>query len=404
MLLAACGAVYWSVVAYRVVSAVRALPSAAQALKWPSARTNHTPSVCVVVPAHNEVRALPNLIRSLKAQDWPAMRVVIALDRCTDGTNAAARSIIGADGRFEIVEIDECPDGWAGKVHAIHAGVHRSEGARDAELLIFTDADCRFEIGAIRAAVALRQRRGLDMLSLLSRLAVESMFERVIQPVASFELLRQYPLERVNRSPEDTVRRQRPFANGQFILFRREAYERLGGHEAVRDELLEDIAFAKLAHAARMKAGCLLAGSLVRCRMYDSWKRFEAGWKRIYIEAANCRSGRLRQNALRLAFTGALLPVCSVAALFLGGAAVVAGAAGTGAWLAAVSLIARSAGAGPVAVLAWPIGCLAVTGLLMGAAGDLSAGRPVKWGGREYVRPDRSKTEPRKGEPAAVSV
>ena len=117
---------------------------------------------------------------SLRAETYRQLRLVLALDRCTDDTAALARTAIGGDERFEIVEIDACPDDWAGKVHAVHAGVTRSRGAADAEYLLFADADTLFSPGCIASALALMRERKLDLLSLLSTLTHETWFERVV--------------------------------------------------------------------------------------------------------------------------------------------------------------------------------------------------------------------------------
>ena len=158
-------------------------------------------SVCVIVPAHNEARLIAGFIRSLRSETYTQMRVVLALDRCTDETLDIARRETAGDARFEIVEIDACPPDWAGKVHAVHEGLVRSRAAAGAEYLLFVDADTEFTPGRIAASLALMHHRELDMLSLLSTLTYETWFERVVQPAAVMELLTQYPLPRANGGP-----------------------------------------------------------------------------------------------------------------------------------------------------------------------------------------------------------
>jgi cellulose synthase/poly-beta-1,6-N-acetylglucosamine synthase-like glycosyltransferase len=181
-----------------------------------------------VVPAHNESRVIAACVRSLRTETYPQLRVVFALDRCTDDTAALVRAGIAGDGRFEIVEIDACPDDWAGKVHAAHTGVTRSRGAQGADYLLFADADTVFEPGCIAASLALMRQRKLDLLSLLSTLTHDMWFERVVQTAAAFELMRQYPPIRANG-----LKKRRAFANGQFMLFTRDTYDAVGGHAAV---------------------------------------------------------------------------------------------------------------------------------------------------------------------------
>jgi glycosyltransferase involved in cell wall biosynthesis len=260
--------------------------------------------VCVVVPAHNEQRVIAGVIRSLRAETYPQLRVVLALDRCTDETASLARAEIAGDERFEIVEIDMCPDDWAGKVHAVHSGVTRSRGAQDAKYLLFTDADTIFEPGCIAASLALMRHRQLDLLSILSTLTHDAWFERVVQTAATFELMRQYPLTRANG-----LKGRRAFANGQFMLFTREAYDSIGGHAAVKGAVMEDVALARLVVDRRRNPGVFLAAGLFHCRMYADWAQFRRGWKRIYTEAANRKAARLSVSAWRIRFLGTVLPL-----------------------------------------------------------------------------------------------
>jgi len=354
--------------------------------------------VCVIVPAHNEADEIAGLVRTLAEQDHPRARFVLALDRCTDDTAARARDAIGADDRFEIVEIDRCPDDWAGKVHAAWSGVTRSKHAEGAAYLVFTDADCRFHPGCLRATVTLRAHLELDFLSLHSTQSSEAWFERTAQPAACVELLRQYPLLRANRHDEQA----RPFANGQFMLFRADAYEDIGGHKAVRNELLEDIAFARLVRTKGLRGGLLASGGMIRCRMYDTWPAFQRGWKRIFTESANRRSDRLLVAARRLRFAGAVLPALALAGVLTWWplwhhadpwkqfAALATHALALALWLAASVAFARAGDIPVRTVPGWPIGAWLVADILKDAARDLRAGTPTEWGGRAYDRPDRS--------------
>ena len=170
----------WGLIWIRLEHTIRIVPTLrfGQTL---AAADPPTGRVCVVVPAYNEARVIAGLVRSLRDETYPQARFVLALDRCTDDTAALARAEIAGDERFEIVEIDACPSDWAGKVHAVHAGVTRSRGAADAEYLLFADADTLFAPGCIASALALMRQRKLDLLSLLSTLTHDTWFERVVQ-------------------------------------------------------------------------------------------------------------------------------------------------------------------------------------------------------------------------------
>lgn len=393
--------IYWTVVFTRIRQTTRQLPTGIDGIALAEARTEPDISVLVVVPAHNEAGSIGPLIRSLREQDHERFHVALALDRCTDGTAAVARREIDGDARFEVIEIDECPEGWAGKVNAVRTAVDRSAFTPEAELLLFTDADCVFHPSCLRAAAALSEDRSLDLLSFLSEYPAEAWFELIVQPTAGFELMRQYPLLRANRVDD----RQRPFSNGQFMLFRASFYRDIGGHEAVKDELLEDLALGRLVKQRGGRAGALLGDGIVRCRMYETWEQFRTGWKRIYIEAAQRRSTRLRTSGLRLRLMSVLLPILTGvlgigtawtclswddAPLFWLIPAAVA-AVGLTPYAASILRIYRMARITPFAAPMAPIGAALVSRLIFEAARELSSGEPTVWGGRTYVREDRSR-------------
>jgi hypothetical protein len=318
------------------------------------------------------------------------LRIVLALDRCTDGTATIARAAIANDARFEIVEIAACPADWAGKVHAVYSGVTRSEGARDAEFLLFADADTIFEPECIGASLALMRDRDLDLLSLLSTLTHQTWFERVVQTAAAFELMRQYPLALAN-----AVEHRRAFANGQFMLFRREAYDAIGGHASVKSALLEDLALARAIEATKRRAGVFFADGLLHCRMYADWPQFRRGWKRIYTEAANRNAHRLALHAWRVRVMGTLLPLWALCC-GIGGTIFYERDPRMGITLVALCAVAMLVWFGTllrVAAIAhaqWWTAPLHVAGawltgsLLAEAAQDLRKRKPTSWGGREY--------------------
>lgn len=394
--------VYHGVVLARVLHSARRHGTVRQGLSIPEP-PDGWPAVCLVVPAHNEEAVIGAHVRSVLAQDYPALRVVFALDRCTDRTEAvvreaAAQGAGGLDPRVEIVRIDTQAPGWAGKTHAVWRGMAGARAPASARVLLFADADTIFEPSLVRAGVALMLERRLVMLSLLSGLTRDRWFEKIVQPSAGFELVRQYPLDLVNRE-----RRPRAFANGQFMMFTREVYDRLGGHELVKDHLLEDLAFARhLGHLRHtddsVRWNVLMPGGLLTCRMYRDWATFRRGWKRIYTEAAVRRPGQLREWALRLVGTGVALPTASVAGLALGawlwattddpaGPALIGLCAGSIAMmLAALGRVYADQRVPLGWVLMAPIGAAWVARLLWESASDLRARRAVVWGGREYVR------------------
>lgn len=400
LLLGAVGLLaYWAAVAFHVQRTARGLPTARQGLSLPEAHAlegEGAPRVCVIVPAHNEEGAIGGLARSLATQSYPNLSVVFALDRCTDGTRAVLEQAVGGDARFEVMDVRTWAEGWAGKVNAIWRGVQDSAAARAADVLLFADADTVMDKDCIRATVAILRHRRLGMLSLVSTMTHERWFENAVQPCAGMELMRQYPLLRANLD-----RGRRPFANGQFILITREAYDAIGGHEAVYWALLEDMEIARLCEKRGVRAGLFMADGMHICRMYSTFDEFRRGWKRIYTECANRKVSRLEALAWRVWMTGLVLPALALGAVGLGlfglrahpdelaWACIMVGSVAVLAMLLGLVLAYRLGGVPVRHVLSYPFGAYHTGRILREAAADLRAGKPTVWGGREYVRPAR---------------
>lgn len=367
----------------------------------------------MIVPAHNEESCIREVALSLLAQDYPehAVSWIFALDRCTDGTRRVLESALaeappGRRARCSILEIDACPPDFAGKSHALWRAVHDAPAAQSADLLAFIDADTTLAPDCLRLSVDLLSRRGLALLSLLSTLTNKEPFERIAQPAATLELVRQFPILRANSLDGRPARR--PFANGQFILVRHDAYLAFGGHEARRAEVLEDVELARQAARFNHPTGVFIADGLISCRMYQRYDEFVHGWKRIFRESCNNRPGRMRRAALRTVVLGAVLPALCLLAVLLGVAQftpLLTPADEAGRWLRVALVAAGSLGliafysillvayrighTGALWALAYPVGAVQVAGILRAAAREQEAGVPIRWGGREYHRPTR---------------
>ncbi len=377
----------WFVTLIRIRLCVRASISMLEGVDLPEP-DGGWPTVSVVIPAHQEEDVIERCARSLMAQRYPNFEVVFALDRCTDQTESLLRAIVGEDPRFKIVLIDECPDDWAGKCNAAAVGTREATG----DFLLFTDADTDFDPDLIRSSVAIALREEADLLSVLSTLSIKRWDEWIVQPVATLNLLRMHPLDQVNRK-----QRPRAFANGQFMLFRRVMYERLGGHADVHLDLLEDIAFARAVQANSGRSILVNADGMLKVSMYDSLHSLREGWKRIYVEIARRRPMRLRILGVRALMGGVIVPLLEVLTIVIGivllGRGDVLGftlglcSAVPGLLLQVIALTwIYWLGRTPVlGVLGFPIGSLIVAIVMFDGARDIAAGRPIRWGGRDYI-------------------
>ncbi len=192
------------------------------------------PSVDILVPARNESALLPRSLPALLAQDYPGRRRVLVVDdRSSDGTASAASAAT-------LIRGAALPEGWAGKVWALHQGA----AASTATYLLLTDADILHAPGSLRRLVAESEAQGLALNSRMARLRCESPAERLLIPafVWFFGLL--YPMRRVNRPGRCAA------AAGGCVLLRRDALDRAGGFDAIRNELIDDVNLARRVKAS----------------------------------------------------------------------------------------------------------------------------------------------------------
>jgi hypothetical protein len=194
------------------------------------------PLVSVIVPARNESVTIATVVGSIVATTYRPFELLVVDDRSTDDTAAIVERFT-ADTRLRLIRGEELPEGWFGKPWACFQGYREARG----EILLFTDADTRHEPELLGRAVGalLAERAGLVTVAPVQRCL--TFWERIVMPQIWFLLALRYSPSSVNRA-----RRARDvIANGQFILTTRKAYESAGTHEAVRQEVAEDLALAQ---------------------------------------------------------------------------------------------------------------------------------------------------------------
>ena len=295
------------------------------------------PLVSVIVPARNEAHNIGTCVRSLVAADYPAYEVIVVDDRSEDGTGDLAReAALGAAARVVVLNGEPVPSDWFGKQWACAQGARAARG----ELLLFTDADTVHGPTLLRDVVGEMERSGADCVTVIGRQIMESFWVRLVQPQVFTLLGIRYP--RMGAVPTPQKRWRSAIANGQYLMFRRAAYEALGGHESVRYEAAEDLRLAQ----RLVRTGGMLVMRGTRAglgtRMYRDLGEVVAGWSKNMIPAG--------LQTLHPALRG-VAPV----GMLLSGVAL---------WLAPpAALLAALAGAGGPLLLAWSA---AVTALLMG--------------------------------------
>lgn len=228
------------------------------------------PDVSIIIPARNEEANLGACLESLIAQTGVRFEIIVVDDGSTDQTRAIALSFTGVRLIFPRALPNEVTaDSCTGKNNALMAGV---KDAR-APWLLFTDADTVHLPGSLARALAEAKKEKADLLSYSPEQIVETFWERAVMPVVFAELAAEFPPAKVRDRNSGTVA-----ANGQYILVKRDAYERAGGHGAVANEILEDVALAKAFRRAGLRVYFRYGGDAVRARMYHNWGQLRDGW------------------------------------------------------------------------------------------------------------------------------
>lgn len=236
--------------------------------------------VVVIVPARNEEHNIAACVESLARQSEPGFAlgvewlILVVDDGSTDGTLRVARELSRSHAGIEVMQAPAWKQerhGFTGKNAALWFGA-QTDAAKGAQWILFTDADTIHEPDSLHRAIVEADRHGLSMLSYSPRQITTGLMQRAIMPLVFSELASAYPPKKINDPSVSTAA-----ANGQFLLVKTADYFEIGGHRAVADKVLEDVALAqkmKRRHAIRLR----YAPEAVRARMYSSFGEMWTGW------------------------------------------------------------------------------------------------------------------------------
>ena len=337
------------------------------------------PSLSVLVAAKDEARNIESCVRSLLRQDYPRLEVICVDDRSTDGTYEILRRLAAEDARVRIARVSDLPAGWFGKNHAMHVAVSMARN----DWYCFTDADCT-QSSPRSLATGMRRalREQADFLSVLPSHEAHFLCERIVQPACSAVMMLWFSPMAVNRGRVD-------YANGAFMLMHRPCYRAIGGHEAVRAEVNEDIHMARRARIAGQRLVVVAGRDLYTVRMYDTFARIWSGWTRIFVGSFTYRRRIGRAAFVLFYFT--FLPWMGLATALSPGwrdwsafGVTTLAAASSACQIMAMMLFYRLSRVHPLYGLLYPLGGAVAFGTLLNALRFVSAGGSFKWRGTRY--------------------
>jgi len=256
-------------------------------LHWKSVPLDPQPRVTVVVPAKDEGAEIRRCIETVLGQDYPSFNLVAVDDRSADQTGEILDALATGDTRMSVMHIPAggLPAGWLGKCHALFKATRDI----DADWLFFVDSDVTLDPSALSRALSLAVSRQYDALSIFTRLDCSSFWERLVLPLAGCAWAIMYTVSLTNEDTRKTI----AAANGQFFLIRRSAYEAVGGHEAVRDQITEDVELMRLLKGNGFRVRLLLGAHLAATRMHSTLPRLFHGWGRIFAGTSRLKPWRI---------------------------------------------------------------------------------------------------------------
>ncbi len=346
------------------------------------------PLISVCVPARNEERNIRRCVESILAQDYPNLEVLVVDDLSSDSTLTQLKEIASRDSRLHPIHGSELPPGWAGKPHALCQAASAARG----EWLCFVDADTFLAPNAISSVFAKAQETEADLFTVMTRQILGSFWEKVVMPLVMTALSVGFSPRKVN----DPKRRD-AIANGQFIFIKRKVYDAIGGHESVRDQIVEDKALAEQVKWSGYRLIIADGSQAVSTRMYASLKEMWEGWtKNIYLGLRD-RLSMLLLGAFgaALALMAALLlpiwPLLGIVWYFDGGGWMAVGVVVEslivwGALLWARVGVGRKMGVSGWYALTTPLGAGIFAAMMLVSAWKVLSGEGVSWKGRKYRR------------------
>ncbi len=230
----------------------------------------NAPLVSVLVPARNEANVISQTVTCLLAQDYPNFELIVLNDHSTDNTLSITENASNGDVRFRIINGEALPNGWFGKNWACY---QLSQVARG-DILVFTDADTRWQPHALNALITSVQLANVDLYTVWTTQETHTWAERLVVPLMGFVVLGYLPIVMTHYTPFSAF----AAANGQCMAWKRNAYERIGGHRAVANNVLDDVSLARIAKSHGASLRMADGNQLIQCRMYDSWVSVRDGY------------------------------------------------------------------------------------------------------------------------------
>lgn len=336
-------AFFWLTHGLRVLYGALRLP---RLQKYPLAADENCPRISILFAARDEEEKLPAALGTLLALDYPQLEIIAADDRSTDATPQILAKFAAVNPRVRVVRVNELPDGWLGKPHALQKAYEASSG----ELLLFTDADVHFHQDTLRRTVSLFAERSLDHLTLLCRLQMKGFGEKMLLTFFGLVFQLSTDPQRVSNP------KSRSYVGiGAFQLVKRSVYEASGTHKRLAMEVVDDLKLAKIMREAGARSCVGLAEEHVSVRWHAGFGNIVRGVTKNFFAAASYSLTLVVAHSL-IIFLVSVLPFAALA--FLHGRALIFAAISIGVAVLFQACIAVVMKSSPLYGFTHPIGGL----------------------------------------------
>ena len=347
---------------------------------------SNAPMISVCIPARNEERNIRACAEAVLKQTYSNFEVIVLDDRSTDSTLEILHSI--RNDKLKIISGSELPSNWAGKPHALYQAANACD--ERSEWLCFIDADTFLAPEALASCYIKAIETNADLFTMMTFQITVTFWERAVLPLVMTALSVGFSPRKVN-----DPKRNDAIANGQFIFIKRSTYDAIGGHESVKDQIVEDKAISEKVKWSGYRLIVADGMKVARTRMYTSLAEMWEGWtKNIYLGL------REQVGLMLLGAFGALVTVIAALVLPLWPLLGLLWFLHSGGWMAIVivlealilwgvliyvrGMVAHNMNIPHWYALTTPLGAAIFAAMMFTSTWKVISGQGVTWRGRKY--------------------
>lgn len=251
----------------------------APVIKSSTIKSSEDALISVLIPARNEEINIGKCLNSLLKQDYKNLEILVLNDQSIDGTPQVVESYSQRHKNIKLLKGDELPTGWLGKNWACEQLSQKAKG----DYLLFIDSDVEVKEKTISSILEELTRSEVKMISVFPTQIIKSAGEWLVVPVMNWLLLSFLPLRLVHLNHNKSF----AAANGQFMFWERKTYFKIGGHQKVKNKVVEDVEFARICKSKNIKIKTILGGDLIYCRMYTGLSKAIKGFSKNFYPGFN---------------------------------------------------------------------------------------------------------------------